>query len=290
MVSEDIKIGRIIKIEGLNILIELNEKGIANKLILKYGINDFVVSINKLIYSFLPNGKKIVARITQVYDKSSLKKENIFLATSDSFLIEGTFLGIYDEFIDVFENGINTFPIIGSEVYSVNQSTYQSVLRINSKYRLQIGTSYQNNGLEIQANPDILFGKHLGVFGNTGTGKSCTVASLIQGLKRRLKDENGEDIQICPKIIIFDSNDEYEQAFLGTEFRTKKISKEQLKLPHYYLNYIEYYKFLGASQGVQAPVLKACIDELRNEKGIFNFKDLPSAIRGWLSKNSKKGY
>ncbi|MDH2879432.1 ATP-binding protein [Bacillus cytotoxicus] len=288
MVSDDRKIGRIIKIEGLNILIELNETGIANKLILKYGINDFVVSINKLIYSFLPNGKKIVARITQIYDKSSMKKENIFLTKADSFLIEATFLGIYDEFIDVFENGINTFLIIGSEIYSVNQSTYQSVLRINSKYRLQIGTSYQNVGLEIQANPDILFGKHLGVFGNTGTGKSCTVASLIQGLKRRLKDENGKDIQICPKIIIFDSNDEYEQAFSGTEFRTKKISKEQLKLPHYYLNYIEYYKFLGASQGVQAPILKACIDELRNDKGAFCFKDLPDAIRGRLNRTSKK--
>lgn len=293
MFDGDVKIGRIIKIEGLSIHIEIMDKDIANKLVLKYGINDYVVSINKMIYSLLPNGKKIIARIGKIYDKNTLKPDDIFTQLQDSFVLEASFIGIYDDFLGSFDSGINTFPIIGSEVFSINQKMYQSVVSVNSSFRLPIGTSYEDNQLEISANPDILLGKHMGVFGNTGTGKSCTVASLIQGLKRRLYDKEGNLINTKPKIIIFDSNDEYEQAFKGTEFKVRKIKKEELYLPHYHLSFTEYYRFLGASLGVQAPILKNCIKELRvkndtTKEKRFLFKDLHQEINKWLWNNARK--
>lgn len=290
MYDSDVKIGKIIKIEGLTIHIEIMEKDIANKLVLKYGINDYVVSINKMIYSILPNGKKIIARITKIFDKNTLNQEDIFIQQPDSFVLEATFVGIYDDFLQSFDSGINTFPIIGSEVFSINRVMYQSVVRVNSNYQLQIGKSYEDNGLNITANPDILLGKHMGVFGNTGTGKSCTVASVIQGLKKRLYDREGSLVKTNPKIIIFDSNDEYEQAFRGTDFSVKKISKEELYLPHYHLSFTEYYRFLGASLGVQAPILKTCIKEMQKKTGQkeFLFGDLYQKINKWLWGNAKK--
>lgn len=290
MSDQDIKIGKIIRIEGLTIQIEVIERDIANKLILKNGINDFIVSINKLIYCYLPNGKQIIARITKIYDKNAFVSEDIYIRGKDEYVVEAVFLGIYDNFLKTFDTGINTFPIIGSEVYSINTDIYQAITKVNSIYKIKIGRSYNDASLDVYANPDILFGKHLGVFGNTGTGKSCTVASLIQGLKRRIKDENDNLIKLKPKIIIFDANNEYERAFNNTEFNVKKIPKEELRLPHYYLNYTEYYKFLGASQGVQAPVLKACIDHLRENSQTreYSFKKLPEEIKNWLIRNSRK--
>ncbi|RSK49679.1 ATP-binding protein [Bacillus canaveralius] len=293
MYDGDVKIGKIIKIEGLTIHIEIIEKDVANKLVLKYGINDYVVSINKMIYSVLPNGKKIIARITKIFDKNTLNQEDIFIQQQDSFVLEATFIGIYDEFLQNFDSGINTFPIIGSEIFSINQMMYKSVVQVNSPYRLQIGVSYEDNQLDISANPDILFGKHMGVFGNTGTGKSCTVTSVIQGLKKRLIDKEGKIVQAKPKIVIFDSNDEYEQAFEGTEFSVKKIKKEDLYLPHYHLSLTEYYRFLGASLGVQAPILKNVIKNLKEtsdetEKRKFLFGELHQGINKWLWNNAKK--
>jgi uncharacterized protein len=293
MYDGDVKIGKIIKIEGLFIHIEVMEKDIANKLVLKYGINDYVVSINKMIYSLLPNGKKIIARIGKIYDKNTLNPDDIFTQQQDSFVLEATFVGIYDDFLQNFDSGINNFPIIGSEVFSINPTMYQSVVRVNSSFRLAIGTSYEDNQLEISANPDILFGKHMGIFGNTGTGKSCTVASVIQGIKRRLCDKEGHLINAKPKIIIFDSNDEYEQAFKGTEFTVRKIKKEALYLPHFHLSITEYYRFLGASLGVQAPILKNCIKALRSksdsiEEKKFLFMELEKEITKWLWQNARK--
>lgn len=284
----DVKIGKIIRIEGLTIHIEVSEQDVANKLTLKYGINDYVVSINKMVYCTLPNGMKIVARITKIFDKNTFVEQDFFIKQYDSFVLEATFIGIYDDFLQKFDSGINTFPIIGSEIFSINRIIYQTVVRVNSPYQLKIGKSYEDAQMDIYTNPDVLFGKHLGIFGNTGTGKSCTVASVIQGLKNRLYDDQGTTVKARPKIIIFDSNDEYEQAFKETEFTIKKIRKEELYLPHFHLSFTEYYRFLGASQGVQAPILKNCIKNLQSEKVEFHFRDLNTEIRGWLSLNAKK--
>lgn len=293
MIHEDKVIGKIVKIEGIHILIEITERDIANKITIFMGSGDFAVSINKLLFSVLPNGKKVVGRITKIFDRNMFDQTSFFSSAADKFLVEADLIGIYDEFLKKFDSGINHYPIIGSEVYAINERIQKTVLDIGSKWRIEIGRSFNDPNIVIAANPDILFGKHLGVFGNTGTGKTCTIATIIQGIKRRIyKNSDGSRGEVNPKVIIFDSNSEYDRAFNTGEFKFKIITKEELKLPHYYLNFSEYYKFLGASQGVQAPVLKASIKNLRaqnNEDKKFKFSDLPGAIKNYLLWQSQQG-
>ena len=284
-------IGRIMKIEGISVRIELTENEYANKLTVFMGNNDYIISINKLIYSELPNGKKIIARIKEITDRNIFEKENIFATPFNKILVDADLIGIYDDFLKKFDTGINHFPIIGSEVFPIEEQIYQAVLRIDSDWRLEVGTSFNDSKLTVAADPDILFGKHLGVFGNTGTGKTCTIASLIQGLKKRTFNNRDNSIpKLRPKIIIFDSNNEYYRAFDTGDFKIRTVKKEELKLPHYYLSFSEYVKFLGASQGVQAPVLKEAIHKLKNEENDrFRFSDLPGTIEEILKEKSREG-
>lgn len=285
MYETNLKLGKIIRIDGLHIIVEITEKNIANKLSTKRGTNDFAVSVNKLVFSELPNGKKIVGRISKIYDKQIFEEETIFSNFPEKFLINVELIGIYDEFLEKFDTGICNFPIIGSDIFSANSNIQKAVMSINSKYKLEIGKSYFYD-LPIYANPDILFGKHLGIFGNTGTGKTCTIASLIQGLKRRLT-KNGETVVNNPKIIIFDSNNEYKRAFENNnEFSIKEIKKEDIKLPHYYLDFPEYYKLLNASQGTQMPALKEAIVSLKNENPCFSFSKLPDELDNYINRMS----
>lgn len=263
--NNDMKIGKIIRIENLSVLVEITNNEIASNISLKSGINDYVVSINRFIYATLPNSKKIIARISKIYDRDLFVNESVFEDGKGKYLVEVDLVGIYDDYLKKFDTGINTFPIIGSEVYAISQEIYSSVLKIDSEYHIEVGKSYNDSTVSLYANPDILLGKHMGIFGNTGTGKSCTVASVLQGIKRRLKHKDGNSVEVKPKIIIFDSNNEYERAFPTNEFKVIKVNKRSLELPHYVLSYTEYYKFLGASQGVQAPVLKAALDRLREK-------------------------
>lgn len=287
---EKIKIGKIVEIEGINIVIQITEKDIADKITFKIGNKITPVLINKLISVDLFDGVKIIGRIEKIYDKNHYYDLSTFenKKKEDKICIECILIGTYNEFLKKFDEGISNFPLINSSIYSVTSELKKEIIKIQSKYRMKIGKSYNDSSVDIYANPDILLGKHLGIFGNTGTGKSCTVASIIQGLKRRVEDRDGEKIEsIKPKIIIFDSNNEYSRAFEGSEFKIKKIAKSELFLPHEKLSDGEYYKLFGASQGVQAPTLKKVLKELRNT-GHYSITSINENIKKFISTNSKK--
>src|SRR5690606_2985232 len=183
--------------------------------------------------------------------------------------------------------GINTFPIIGTEVFVLDNKVYKQLLTVTSDYKLEIGQSFVDESLKVTANPDILFGKHLGVFGNTGTGKSCTVASIIQGLKRRVYDKSNSKISVNPKVIIFDANNEYRKAFENTEFSVKYISKNEIRLPHSALSMSEYIQFFEASSGVQAPVLTEAIESLKGKKDFFDLDKLCPKIENIVTEKAE---
>ena len=286
---EKIKIGKVVEIEGLNIIIEINEKEISEKINFKVGNQVTPVLINKLISIALLNGKELIGKIEKIVENNRFYTEENFKKQDNKICIFASLIGIYDYYTKKFDEGINNFPFINSEVYSISSEIKKNIMNISSEYKLKIGKSFNDNDVEIFANPDILFGKHLGIFGNTGTGKSCTVTSIIQGLKHRLTDKEGNLVKASPKIIIFDSNNEYSNAFENTNLKFLKIKKEDLKLPHNKLSYIEYYKLFGASQGVQVPVLKESLQrnkEIKNDK--YSFKDIEIEIDKIIEKNSEE--
>ncbi|SMD42338.1 hypothetical protein SAMN00777080_0885 [Aquiflexum balticum DSM 16537] len=287
MLQENIGIGKIVKIDGLNITIEIAREQDIRKILLQWNIKDYLVSIHKYVFAFLPNNKKIIARITKVFDKDLFKTDNIYDKEHPKYLIEANLTAIYDDFTDKLDTGINTFPIIGTEVFVLDNKVYKQLLTVTSDYKLEIGQSFVDDSLKVTANPDILFGKHLGVFGNTGTGKSCTVASIIQGLKRRVYDKNNAKISVNPKVIIFDANNEYRKAFENTEFTVKYISKTEIKLPHSALSMSEYIQFFEASSGVQAPVLTEAIEGLKGKKDFFDLDKLCPKIENIVTEKAE---
>jgi len=282
MLQGDLVIGKLVKIDGLNIIIEIAREEDIRKIILQWNVKDYPVSVHKYIYGFLPNGKKIIARINKVFDKDLFKSDSIYVRENPKYLVEANLSAIYDDFMQKLDTGINTFPIIGTDIFALNNNIYKQLLTVTSKYKLEIGESFLDETLKVTANPDVLFGKHFGVFGNTGTGKSCTVASIIQGLKRRLYTETGSKVSVTPRIIIFDANNEYRQAFENNEFQVKYYGKGVIKLPHYALSMSEYIQFFEASSGVQAPVLTEAIEALKEDGGYFDLNKLPESIENIL--------
>lgn len=287
MLQENIGIGKIVKIDGLNITIEIAREQDIRKILLQWNIKDYLVSIHKYVFAFLPNNRKIIARITKVFDKDLFKTDNIYDKEHPKYLIEANLTAIYDDFTEKLDTGINTFPIIGTEAFVLDNKVYKQLLTVTSDYKLEIGQSFVDESLKVTANPDILFGKHLGVFGNTGTGKSCTVASIIQGLKRRVYDKSNSKISVNPKVIIFDANNEYKKAFENTEFSVKHISKTEIKLPHSALSMSEYIQFFEASSGVQAPVLTEAIENLKGKKDFFDLDKLCPKIENIVTEKAE---
>lgn len=199
MIDNQFKIGKIVRIEGIRVSIAIDNDIQVNKIVLNSIIKDYSLSIQKYVYTFLPNQKRIIGRITKVYERS-FESEDLFKNHNSNYVAEATLTAIYDDYQNKLDKGINTFPIIDSEIFVLTQDLYKCFYRPNSEYNLEIGNSFVDENLPIYANPDVLLGKHLGIFGNTGTGKSCTVASVIQGLKRRLLDKDLHNIEVKPLV------------------------------------------------------------------------------------------
>jgi DNA helicase HerA-like ATPase len=103
---------------------------------------------------------------------------------------------------------------------------------VDSTKRFSFGTLAQDSSVRVVVDGDKFFGKHIGVVGSTGSGKSCTVAKILQeGIK-------GSDSQVKggilnnSHVIIFDLHGEYAPAFPTARL----IDAEDLKLPYWLMN------------------------------------------------------
>ncbi len=78
-----------------------------------------------------------------------------------------------------------------------------------TRYRaLTIGRSVIFEGYDVKVRIDDFFGGHTAVLGNTGSGKSCTVASVLQSLFEKAEEHHARGATF----VVFDVNGEYAKA------------------------------------------------------------------------------
>ncbi len=135
-----------------------------------------------------------------------------------------------------------------------------------TRYRnLGIGTSVVFEDYEVKVRIDDFFGGHVAILGNTGSGKSCTVASVLQALFEKPDEHHARGATF----VVFDVNGEYNRAFEKL-LATADIGVERLvldgtaadgrfRLPHWYLDLAEWELLLQASERTQVPILRMAL-------------------------------
>ena len=173
---------------------------------------------------------------------------------------------------DQFDFGVSVYPTLYSDVLYIKEQELDTIFKTNSnkkpigndKYMytsLPIGKSIIFPDYEVKIDIDKFFGSHSAVLGNTGSGKSCTIASMLQTL---YKLENNS--ATGSTFIFFDVNGEYKQAFKNlkdnkdiqvTNFSIDtEATNEKFQLPHWFLNIDEWALLLKASEKSQLPILR----------------------------------
>lgn len=170
-----------------------------------------------------------------------------------------------------FTRGTDAFPSVGDSVLLPTDEQLKSIIESGDNRRVKIGDSPLANNAEIKVDPDRLFGRHIAVLGNTGSGKSCSVAGLIQwSLDAVLQQGQTPNA----RFIILDPNGEYSRAF-GPESRYKgkllrveantEAEEIELKVPSWLWNSSEWAAFTQASSKVQLPLLRRALRAMRND-------------------------
>ena len=109
---------------------------------------------------------------------------------------------------DKFIGGILRKPNLSASIRSLTGEELKYIVGEANKGNLLLGISPFYSNQEVYVEMNELFSKHLCVFGNTGSGKSCGVSRIIQNIFR-----NEKFIPYKSNFLIFDSSGEYYSAF-----------------------------------------------------------------------------
>lgn len=139
-----------------------------------------------------------------------------------------------------FERGNNSLPVPTEPVYILHKNELEQIFKTSEDFNFPIGHLLQNENIEVKVNGDKLFGKHIAVVGSTGSGKSCTVAKILQsvvgiedGCNKHLSEQKNSHI------VMFDIHSEYAAAFTlqdNQNFTLNNLTIDNLKLPYWLMN------------------------------------------------------
>ena len=183
-----------------------------------------------------------------------------------------TFPSLYADALYILDDELDrVFEVADwKEVLTPNEPTSPSRLKA-----LSIGTSVVFQGYDIKVRVDAFFGGHVAVLGNTGSGKSCTVATLAQSLFEKPDEYAARGATF----LLLDVNGEYRQAFTKIPDPIKRIYLRILddptrgspqpvgagertftfRLPHWFMSVEEWELLLRASERTQQPVLRTAL-------------------------------
>ncbi|HBG78096.1 MAG TPA: Bipolar DNA helicase [Phycisphaerales bacterium] len=146
------------------------------------------------------------------------------------YVIEANPLGTLKN--DVFKRGGDELaippkgasPLAKEDVKKIYESSIQE------KDKFKFSTLSRDRDIAVFVNGNRFFDKHIAIVGATGSGKSCTVAKILQNAKDA-KSGNYQGLNNS-HIVIFDIHSEYAAAFSDANL----IDIDKLVLPYWLLN------------------------------------------------------
>ena len=289
----DFEIGQVVNVETAQIRVQLNTTLRSMIRNTSEGVKN-VGQINS--YITIPIGEqRLIGMVTRVAlsEGSDLESDDtLIIEVATKMHLKATLIGTIEN--RKFTQGISIFPVLGTPVYLSMQSDIEAIFgslsdetatfSSDTEYRIPIGTSAIVENRSVLINPDAFFGKHAAILGSTGTGKSCTIASIIQSIICN------EQVQRS-LFVIFDINGEYRTAFQKQNedningnnclyiSSDPNRRPERLIIPYWFMNAEEFSRIFRAASGVQKPLL---FEALRLAKNDADSNSVVEAVRDTL--------
>ncbi len=183
-------------------------------------------------------------------------------------LIKIRFLG---EFVNnKFIGGVLRKPKLTSTIRMVREDEVKLFLGTEGKGTFLLGTSPLYSGYPIRIDINALCSNHLAIFGNSGSGKSCGVARILQNLFGKT-----DVLPYKSNFFIFDAYGEYHNAFKNINtinpnynfkyYTTNKFDTdgEKIRIPLWLLDIDDFALLLSASSPSQLPIIERMLKLVR---------------------------
>ena len=226
-------------------------------------ISDDILNYNVVLED---KEKKILGEIEEVIDSNA----------------KISFLG---EFIDGrFYSGIIRRPTLNSNIRIINKQELGELVGDNDNRTMILGINPLYNNYPIKVNINEMFSNHMAIFGNTGSGKTCGVARIIQNFFN-MKDK----IPFNSNIFIFNNTSEYDAAFrdihsINNNFNYKLYTTDksdssgnQIRIPLWIMDVDDYANLLDVSDYFQINIIEKMLSLVsifaRNDEESMRYKN-----------------
>lgn len=200
-------IGRVLSVEGRRVRVAVDKLKNSSHLLYQGGVvrNVAVASYIKITKGFV----ELVASVDgeQVREDSSASNE--YRRTVDSLArqLDVSLIGYLEE--GKFVRGIRELPLLDNECFILNEEEFQAIHAFvaDTDTSLPIGTLAMEPTQPVSVGVNAIFASHVGIFGNTGSGKSYTLAKLYHELFKRFATSPG--FRARSQFVLIDFNGEY---------------------------------------------------------------------------------
>lgn len=280
------KIGQVIEVRGQKLRIRVFENKNSNILVYQGHV---IKNVSVGSFVKIPKGfSNIIGRIEGEYiqENKSTGENNCqprFSKESETIdrIIEVSIMGVLND--GRFQRGLIDIPLVFSDAYMLADTEVQKIFEFSSDLTTSvcIGSinDYKEEKLFISANS--LFASHIGIFGNTGSGKSNTLAKIYTECFQRFKGMPGF---AKSRFLLIDFNGEYTQAFDDNKrvyrLSTRVDTGDSIPIHQSFLEDVELWSIIcEATEKTQKPFLSKSIDLYRRLRETDN---LMAYIRGML--------
>jgi DNA helicase HerA-like ATPase len=223
-----LKIGKVISVKGRQVEVLVDKTKNTSHLLYN---GELIKNVSVGSYVKISKGfQQLVGKIDGEYiseDKTFSSKEYKHERDKNKRILNLSLLGYFD--VSIFKQGIKELPLIDNECSLLTQNEFNSVhnfikiINGTKDDEIKIGKLASEHGVEIKIGVNSLFASHVGIFGNTGSGKSYTLAGLYHNLFKKYGDKQG--FKNNARFLFIDFNGEYsEYNCITTEKKVFNLS------------------------------------------------------------------
>lgn len=223
-----IKIGVVTSVKGRSVELKVDTTKNVSNLLFK---GELIKNVSVGSYIKIAKGfSHLVGKIEGEFiteDKGSDSKSYSSQMDRVKRILQISLVGFLES--GIFNQGIKELPLIDNEAYLLTQNEFNLVHKFvrDDEDTFVLGNLAQEKGKEIELGIDRLLASHIGIFGNTGSGKSYTMAKFYHEIINKYKTEK-KFIENA-RFLLIDFNGEYTLPKPVTDVRDDVIIEQEFK-------------------------------------------------------------
>lgn len=231
--NERILIGHLVEVRGNGMEARIIEEHATAAPIIKVGDEEILAGNLGSYVMIRQSNIGVLALVFKMWERDRF--DSLGNRSSDRFISLIPVGELSDN--NTFVRGVRHYPTPGANVYAVGLNEINAIFVKFREYQFFIGQLASHKDYHLSLDPRALFGRHFAILGQSGSGKSWTVTSLIQHTIRAMPKTHLVMLDLHGEYCWKNDNGQIESAF--PREMVNYVDALDLEMPYWMMSYAE---------------------------------------------------